>query len=69
MQEFTQILASARLKPIVTYDFIVYPFNLEVWEFVLGCILAQFSLLQIMQYVWCKVSGKPNLIDYIYEGA
>ena len=64
-----QILASARPKPIVTYDSIVYPFDLQVWGFTFACIITQFLLLQIMQCVWSKISGMQNRTDYIYEGA
>ena len=68
MYDLPSILASARPKPIVTYDSIVYPFDLHVWGFTFACIMAQFLLLQVMQYVWCKVSGTPNNINFIYEG-
>ena len=69
MYDRPYILASARPKPIVTYDSIVYPFDLQVWGFTFACIMTQFLLLQVMQYVWCKNSGTPNKINYIYEGA
>ena len=68
MYQSVQILASARPKPIVLYDSIVYPFDFVVWGFTFACIMAQFSLLQVMQCVWCKVSGTSNHINYIYEG-
>ena len=69
MYQVPHILASARPQPIVTYDSIVYPFDLPVWGFTFTCIIAQFTLLLVMQYVWCKVSGRPNNIEYVYEGA
>ena len=69
MYQVPHILASARPQPIVTYDSIVYPFDIQVWGFTFACIIAQFILLLIMQYVWSKVSGRPNNIEYVYEGA
>ena len=69
MHHQPRLIVSARPKPIVTYDTIVYPFELEVWGFTFACIMTQFILLQVMQYVWCKLSDRPNHIDYIYEGA
>ena len=63
------ILGSASAEAIVTYDSIVYPFDLQVWVLTFACIITQFILLQVMQYVWCKISDSPNHIDYIYEGA
>ena len=68
MFESDLIVQSARPKPIVSYDSIVYPFDTYVWIFTFACIMAQFFLLQIMQSVWCKVSGTSNQIDFIYEG-
>ena len=69
MYQRSMILLSARPIEIVTYDSIVYPFNLQVWGFTLACIICQFFLLQAMQYVWCKVTGTPNQIEHIYQGA
>ena len=67
MYQDSVIFVSALPIPIVTYDSIVYPFNPEVWGFMFACIIAQFLLLQAMQY--CKVSGIPNDFEYLYEGA
>ena len=64
-----RFIVSAKPTPIVTYDTIAYPFGLQVWGFTFACIMTQFILLQVMQYVWCKISDGPNHIDYIYEGA
>ena len=69
MYQISVILISALPTPIVTYDSIVYPFNQEVWSFTYACIIAQFLLLQAMQYIYCKVSGTPNHIEYLYGGA
>ena len=63
------ILMSALPIQIVTYDSIVYPFDQQVWGFMFGCIIAQFLLLTAMQYIYCKVSGTLNDIEYLYEGA
>ena len=63
------ILATARPKQIITYDSIVNPFELEVWILTIACIITQFLLLQVLQHVWCKVSGTPNQIEHIYGGA
>ena len=63
------IFGSAKPQKIVSYDSIVYPFELKVWVFTIASIMAQFLLLQAMQHAWCKVTGSPNYIDYIYEGA
>ena len=60
---------SALPIPIVTYDSISYPFDPQVWGFTFACIIAQFLMLQAMQYIWCIVSGTPNQIEYIYGGA
>ena len=69
MYQVPLILASARPQQIVTYDSIVYPFDKQVWGFTFACIVAQFILLLVVQYAWCKVSGRPNNIEYVYEGA
>ena len=69
MYQDSVILMSALPEPIVTYDSIVYPFDHQVWGFTFACIISQFLLLQVMQYVYCKVSGTPNHIEYIYGGA
>ena len=63
------IFGSAKPQKIVSYDSIVYPFELKVWVFTIASIMAQFLLLQAMQHVWCKVTASPNYINYIYEGA
>ena len=68
MYEDTDLLMSALPIPIVTYDSIVYPFDQQVWGFMFTCIIAQFLLLQAMQYLYCKVSGTPNCLEYIYAG-
>ena len=68
MFESDLIVESARPKPIISYDSIVYPFDTYVWIFTFACIMAQFFLLQIMQALWCKVSGTSNQIDFICEG-
>ena len=39
MYDDPSILGSARPKPIVTYDSIVYPFDLQVWSFTFACIM------------------------------
>ena len=62
------ILMSALPRPIVTYDSIVYPFDQLVWGSTFACIIAQFLLLQVMQYVYCKASDTPNHIEYVYSG-
>ena len=69
MYQDSTILMSALPIPIVTYDTIVYPFDQEVWNFTSACIILQFLMLQAMQYIYCKVSGTPNHINYLYEGA
>ena len=69
MYQASEILMSAPPVPIVTFDSIIYPFDQQVWVFMLTCIFAQFLLLQAMQYMFCKVSGTPNDIEYLYEGA
>ena len=63
------IFGSAKPQKIVSYDSIVYPFELKVWLFTIASIMAQFLLLQAMQHAWCKVTGSPNYINYVYEGA
>ena len=68
MYEDTDLLMSALPIPIVTYDSIAYPFDQQVWSFMLACIIVQFLLLQAMQYIYCKVSGTPNNVEYIYAG-
>ena len=68
MYQESLILISALPIPIVNYDSMIYPFDQEVWGFTFACIIAQFLLLQAMQYVYCKVSGTPNHIEYVYEG-
>ena len=69
MYQQPYMLASALPKRIVTYDSIVYPFEWQVWSFTFACIMTQFLLLQVMQYVWCKVSDTAQKIEHIYEGA
>ena len=69
MHQISLILVSALPIPIVTYDSIIYPFDQEVWSFTLACIITQLLLLQAMQYIYCKVSGTLNHIEYLYEGA
>ena len=59
---------SALPIPIVTYDSIVYPFDLPVWGFTFACIFAQLLMLQAMQYLYCKASGTPNHSEYLYGG-
>ena len=68
MYQRSTILVSALPIPIVTYDSIVYPYDQQVWGFMFTCIIAQFLLLQAMQYLYCKVSGTPNNMEYIYAG-
>ena len=68
MYEDSGILLSALPIPIVTYDAIVYPFDQQVWSFMFACVIAKFLLLQAMQYLYCKVSGTPNDMEYIYAG-
>ena len=69
MYHESTILLSALPIQIVTYDSIVYPFDNQVWGSLFASIIAQFLLLQAMQYVYCKVSGIPNSIEYLYGGA
>ena len=62
------VLMSAMTIPIVTYDSIVYAFEQRVWGFTFASIIAQFLLLQAMQYIYSKVSGTPNNVEFIYAG-
>ena len=68
MYQDSVILMSAQPIPIVTYDSIVYPFDLPVWGFTFACIFAQLIMLQAMQYLYCKASGTPNNREYLYGG-
>ena len=68
MYEDSGILLSALPIPIVTYDAIVYPFDQQVWSFMFACVIAKFLLLQAMQYIYCKVYGTPNNVEYVYAG-
>ena len=62
-------LVSALPMPIVDYGSITYPFDQYVWGFTFACIIAQFLILQAMQYIYSKVSDTPNKLDYFYGGA
>ena len=59
------IMGSGIPKPIVTFDSIVYPFDLQVWGFTFACIITQFLLLQLMQYMWNKIRASPYLVNHI----
>ena len=55
------IIASARPKPIVTYDAIVYPFDSYVWGFTLACIMTVFI---ITNNAMCMVQGNRQQIPH-----
>ena len=61
-------LATRKPKEIASYDSIIIPFDKYVWSFTFGCILVQFLLLVVMQYLYSHVTGTKHTNDFIYEG-
>ena len=62
------VMLSGKPREIISYDTVVYPFDMYVWVFTFSMIIAQFGLLIIMQNLWSNLSGKANPWDYIFQG-
>ena len=66
MHEF--LMMSKKPHEIASFDTIFYPFDSFIWVFTLGCMLAEFVVLLLMQNSWHKASGRQNHDDYVFEG-
>ena len=69
MYEHPYIMISRKLREIVSYDTIIYPFDNYTWALTMCMITMQFILLVSIQNVWTLASGKPNPQDYIFQGS
>ena len=68
MYMFESFLATKKPEAIASYDSIIIPFDKYVWSFTFGCIIVQFLLLVVMQYLYSHVTGTKFRKDFIYEG-
>ena len=62
------IITTGQPREIVSYDTIVYPFDIYVWGFAGGLIIVEFILLLVMQNLWSIIVSKQNPRDYFYQG-
>ena len=62
------LITTGQPKEIVSYDTIVYPFDIYVWGFAGGTIIVVFILLMVMQNLWSIIVEEQNPRDYLYQG-
>ena len=68
MYKHEYVMMSKKPHAIASFDTIIYPFDSFIWIFTLGCMLAEFGMLLLMQNSWNKASGTSNNNNHVFEG-
>ena len=67
MYERQIVMLSGKPRPIVTYDTIIHPFDVQTWVFTSIFMMVDFTLLIVMQIMWSHVSRKPLASDFTFR--
>ena len=62
------IFIGQRLRPVSDYFGLIYPFELAIWAWAIGSIVAVFLMLWVIQKLWCLTSGESLPPEYVYQG-
>ena len=62
------VFIGQRLRPISDNLGLVYTFDFATWAWVVGSVVAVFSMLWVIQMIWCLTSGASPPPEYIYQG-